>query len=308
MPSRRSSNSSRRANPPKLSFPLSDRAILKLLVIPALAILLGVTIYPLLFAYYMSVHDMTIVNFWNPRFIELRNYIEIISRSDFWYSIRFSIFFMIIVTVIEFAVGLGMAVLLDRPMRGKRAIISMILIPMGIAPALFGIMMKLMLNEFVGIVPYLLKQLGITYNFFRDFTSSLITLIWVDVIQWTPFIFIIIYASLQALPRDPIEAAIVDGASRWQVFRYVTFPMLRRTILIVIIFRIMDALKTFDTIYVMTGGGPGISTTTLSVYIFKLALILGDYGLAAAATIIFLYLAMVVVSFALRFLRREEVI
>jgi len=256
----------------------------------------------------MSAHDMTIVNFWHPNFIGFENYLEIITTADFWYSLRFSLFFMAIVTTIEILLGLFMAIYFDRPLRGKRYIISFILIPLGIAPALFGIMVKLMLNEFIGIVPFILKHLGITFHFFKDFTSSLITLIWVDVLQWTPFVFVILYAALQALPREPIEAAIVDGASKWQLFKHITLPMLKRTLIIVLIFRMMDALKTFDTIYVMTGGGPGISTTTLSIYIFKLALIHGDFGLAAAATILFLYLAMVAISFALKRMRREEII
>ena len=277
-------------------------------ITPVMIILLGVTIFPLLFAYYMSAHDMTMVNFWHPNFVGLENYLEIITTTDFWSSLRFSLFFMVIVTTIETLLGLFMAVYFDRPLKGKRFLISFILIPLGIAPSLFGIMMKLMLNEFVGIVPFILRHLGVTFHFFKDFTSSLITLIWVDVIQWTPFVFIVLYAAIQALPREPIEAAIVDGASKWQLFRYITLPMLKRTLIIILIFRMMDALKTFDTIYVMTGGGPGISTTTLSIYIFKLALIRGDFGLAAAATILFLYLATVAISFALKRMRREGII
>ncbi len=286
----------------------NEKLIPKILIAPVIIILFGVTIFPLIFAYYMSAHKMTIVNFWHPEFSGIGNYLEIIFGADFWYSLRFSILFMIIVTTIELFLGLFMAIYFDRPLKGKRFIISFILIPLGIAPALFGIMMKLMLNEFVGIVPFILRQLGITFHFFKDFASSLITLIWVDVIQWTPFVFIVLYAAVQALPKEPMEAAIVDGASKWQLFRYITLPMLKRTLIVILVFRIMDALKTFDTIYVMTGGGPGISTTTLSVYIFKLALIRGDFGLAAAATILFLYLATIVISFALKYMRREKVI
>lgn len=287
---------------------LSEKLIPKVLIIPTIVIILGVTTFPLIFAYYMSIHKMTIVNFWHPEFLGLGNFLEIILGADFWYSLRFSILFMSIVTIIELLLGLFMAIYFDKPIKGKRFIISFILLPLGIAPALFGIMMKLMLNEFVGIVPFILRQLGITFHFFKDFVSSFITLIWVDVIQWTPFIFIVLYAAVQALPKEPIEAAIIDGASKWQLFKHIKLPMLRRTLMVILIFRVMDALKTFDTIYVMTGGGPGISTTTLSVYIFKLALIRGDFGLAAAATILFSYLAMIIMSFALKNIRKEGVV
>lgn len=286
---------------------MNDRVFSRILVAPLLIVLFGMTIYPMIFAYYMSAHDMTIVNFWNPVLRGFGNYQDVLTRGDFWYSLRFSLLFMFIVTAIELVLGLFLAIYFDRPLRGKRIFISLILIPMAIAPALFGIMMKLMLNEFVGIVPYILKQFGIYHHFFRDFASSFLTLIWVDVIQWTPFIFIITYAAIQSLPRDPLEAALVDGASKWQTIRHVMIPLLRRTLIIVIIFRMMDALKTFDTIYVMTGGGPGLSTTTLSIYIFKTALINGDFGRAAAMTVLFLYLSLIVLTFALRYMRREGV-
>ena len=287
---------------------MSEKRLSKLLIAPVIAILLGVTIYPILFAYYMSVHDMTILNFWEPTFIGINNFISILTNNDFWYSIRFSLLFMVVVTSIELILGLLMAVFLERPLKGKRILVSLILIPMAIAPALFGIMMKLMLNEFVGIVPFILKQFGITFSFFRDFYTAFMVLTWVDVIQWTPFVFIILYSAVHSLPSEPVDAALIDGASRWQIFRHITLPMLKKTILIVAIFRIMDSFRTFDTIYVMTGGGPGISTTTLSVHIFKLALIQGNFGLAAAATIVFLYLALGILSFGLKYLSREGVL
>jgi multiple sugar transport system permease protein len=256
----------------------------------------------------MSVHEMTILNFWNPIFVGVDNFVKVLSSSDFWTSIQFSVLYMLITASAEILLGLFLSVFLEGTMRGKRLVVSLILIPMVIAPALFGIMIKLMLNEFIGLIPYLFRQIGISIHFFSDFPIVFTVLVVTDMIQWTPFVFIILYAALHSLPREPIEAAYIDGASGWRVFRYVKLPMLRKIIALVTVFRVMDALRTFDTIYVLTGGGPGISTTTISINIFKMALIRGDFGLAAASTIIFFYLSMVVLSFGLRTLRRGGVI
>jgi multiple sugar transport system permease protein len=278
------------------------------MVAPMLLTLISITLFPLFFSYYMSVHEMTILNFWNPIFVGVDNFVKVLSSSDFWTSIQFSVLYMLITASAEILLGLFLSVFLEGTMRGKRLVVSLILIPMVIAPALFGIMIKLMLNEFIGLIPYLFRQIGISIHFFSDFPIVFTVLVVTDMIQWTPFVFIILYAALHSLPREPIEAAYIDGASGWRVFRYVKLPMLRKIIALVTVFRVMDALRTFDTIYVLTGGGPGISTTTISINIFKMALIRGDFGLAAASTIIFFYLSMVVLSFGLRTLRRGGVI
>jgi len=221
------------------------------------------------FAYYMSVHRMTLQHFWNPPFVGLENYLRVFSLPDFWYSLRFSLLYTAVVTSVEMTLGLFLAIYFDRPLKGKRVLVSMIMLPMAIAPALFGILMKLMFNDVAGLIPYILKNFfGMEVGFFRDFNSAFLTLAFMDIVQWTPFVFIILYAAVQALPRAPIDAAIVDGASRWQLIRYIIIPLLKPTILIVAVFRVMDALKTFDTINVVTGGGPGNLTMTLSILVY----------------------------------------
>jgi multiple sugar transport system permease protein len=287
---------------------LRDQLVGIILVMPMLLTIISITLFPLIFSYYMSVHNMTVLNFWNPIFVGVDNFVKALSSSDFRASVRFSVLYMLVTASAELLLGLFLSLFLERTMKGKRLVVSLILIPMAIAPALFGIMIKLMLNEFIGLIPYLLRQIGIRMHFFSDFPIVFTVLVVTDMIQWTPFVFIILYAALHSLPREPIEAAYIDGASGWQVIRYVKIPMLWKIIALVTVFRVMDALRTFDTIYVLTGGGPGISTTTVSINIFKVALIRGDFGLAAASTVIFFYLSMVVLSFGLRTLRRGGVL
>ncbi|RLE84162.1 MAG: hypothetical protein DRJ39_03610 [Thermoprotei archaeon] len=288
---------------------MKERYIATLLVLPATIILFSVTLFPMIFAYYMSVHRMTLQHFWNPPFVGLENYLRVFSLPDFWYSLRFSLLYTAVVTSIEMTLGLFMAIYFDRPLRGKRVLVSMIMLPMAIAPALFGILMKLMFNDVAGLIPYILKNFfGMEVGFFKDFNSAFLTLAFMDIVQWTPFVFIILYAAVQALPRAPIDAAIVDGASRWQLIRYIIIPLLKPTILIVAVFRVMDALKTFDTINVVTGGGPGNLTMTLSILVYKLAYTRGDFGLSAAATIIYFFIAVLAANVGIRFLKRGGIL
>ena len=288
---------------------MKERYIAIILVLPATIILFSVTLFPTIFAYYMSVHRMTLQHFWNPPFVGLENYLRVFSLPDFWYSLRFSLLYTAVVTSVEMTLGLFLAIYFDRPLKGKRVLVSMIMLPMAIAPALFGILMKLMFNDVAGLIPYILKNFfGMEVGFFRDFNSAFLTLAFMDIIQWTPFVFIILYAAVQALPRAPIDAAIVDGASRWQLIRYIIIPLLKPTILIVAVFRVMDALKTFDTINVVTGGGPGNLTMTLSILVYKLAYTRGDFGLSAAATIIYFLIAVLAANIGIRFLKRGGIL
>ena len=279
-----------------------------LLIIPVLVLLFALTLYPTAFAYFLALHEITVQTFRNPIFVGLDNFIEISFNREFWYAIGFTTLFAFVVTPIEMGLGLLISLLLDRPLSGKRIIITLILTPLAIAPALFAVMMKLMLNEFVGLVPYILNSLGFHYSFFRDFPSSFLTLIITDIIQWTPFVFIIIYSGLQALPREPYEAALIDGAGSKEIFRYITIPLLKPLLLIVFVLRLMDAFKTFDTVYIMTGGGPGFSTTTASVMIYRASFIHGNFGLAAAATIFLLFITTAASTVGIRVLSKTGMV
>ncbi|HDJ67080.1 MAG TPA: sugar ABC transporter permease [Nitrososphaeria archaeon] len=288
---------------------MKERHLGILLVLPATVILFSVTLFPTIFAYYMSVHRMTLQHFWSAPFVGLENYFRVLSLSDFWYSLKFSLLYTVVVTSIEITLGFFLAVYFDRPLKGRKVLISIIMLPMAIAPALFGILMKLMFNDVAGLIPYILKNLfKMEVGFFSNFNSAFLTLAFIDIVQWTPFVFIILYAAVQALPRAPIDAAIVDGASKWQLIRHIIIPLLKPTILIVTVFRVMDALKTFDTINVITGGGPGNLTMTLSILVYKLAYTRGDFGLSAAATIIYFLIVIVIANLGLRLLKKGGIL
>lgn len=283
---------------------MRDRRLGFLLISPMLLMLLAVTLFPTLYAYYLSLYDVTILTFENPPFVGLENFFRVAASSEFWYTLRFTALYAFIVTPVEMVLGFLLALLFDRAFKGKRLLLTLILTPLAVAPALFGIMIRLMLDQTSGSIPYILRLLGIRYYFFRDFTSSFTTLIFTDIVEWTPFVFIIIYAAMQALPQEPFEAGLIDGASKLQMIRYIMIPLLKPALVVVLIFRLMDAFKTFDTIYVMTGGGPGFSTTTVSIYIYKQGFLFGRFGQAAAATIFLFYLTIAAAMIGIWLLRR----
>jgi len=289
---------------------MRDKTLGYLLVLPAVVMLLAITLVPTIYSYYFSVHDVRVQTFRNPPFVGLENYAWVLSNNEFWLSLRFTVLFTAAVGSVELLLGILIAVLFDRPIRGRRLFIAIILIPLGIAPALFSIMMKQMVNEFAGLIPYVLRSIGIQFSFFKDFPSTFMTIALTDIIEWVPFVFIIVFAALQALPREPFEAAVIDGASSWLVFKDITIPLLRPVLAVVIILRFMDAFKIFEVINIMTRGGPGMSTESISYFIYQLSWAGGynNYGWAAAATIIVFYMVTIGAGVGLYVLRRMKVI
>lgn len=219
----------------------------------------------------------------------LENYKNLLSEPNFWRSLRFTLIFAFVATTIELILGFSIALLFDRIFPGKRALFSIMLVPIMIAPSLMAVMFRLILNENIGIIPGILDKLGLSYSIFdqHNIFSSLVAL---DVIEFTAFTFLLSYSALQNMPAEIYEAAAIDGASKRQTLLRVTLPMLRPALAIVFLLRILDSIRTFDSIYILTGGGPGTTTQTVGIYIYKTAFIYGDFGLAAAAAVVLVML------------------
>jgi multiple sugar transport system permease protein len=215
----------------------------------------------------------------------LENYKNLIKQPNFWLSLRFTMIYAIIATVAEVILGFALALLFDRVFPGKRVLFSLMLVPIMIAPSLMAVMYRLILNENIGIIPGFLQQLGIEFSIFeqRNIFGSLIVL---DVLEFTAFTFLLSYSALQNMPAEIYEAAQIDGASPRQVLTRVTLPMLRPAIAIIFLLRILDSIRTFDSVFILTGGGPGTTTQTVGIYIYKTAFIYGDFGLAASASVV----------------------
>jgi multiple sugar transport system permease protein len=219
----------------------------------------------------------------------LENYKNLINQPNFWLSLRFTMIYAIIATILEVILGFALALLFDRVFPGKRVLFSLMLVPIMIAPSLMAVMYRLILNENIGIIPGFLQRIGIEFSIFeqQNVFGSLIAL---DVLEFTAFTFLLSYSALQNMPAEIYEAAAIDGANARQVLTRVILPMLRPALSIIFLLRILDSIRTFDSIFILTGGGPGTSTQTVGIYIYKTAFIFGDFGLAASASVVLVLL------------------
>jgi len=236
-------------------------------------------------------------------FVGLANYARLFATSGFLDAARFTLGFAAVVTVLETVLGFGLALLVNRVFPGKKLLFTLLLLPIMIAPALLGVMFRLLLNGDIGLVPGLLHGVGLDISLFAP-DRIVPLLVVLDVLQWTPFTFLIIYAGMQSFPTDVLEAAAIDGAGRWRTLVSIVVPLLTPVIAAAVFLRLIDAIRTFDVIYVLTGGGPGTSTTTLSIYVYKAAFESGNFGLAAAASTVIMVVLLPFVPLLVRRIAR----
>ena len=255
---------------------------------PLLILLAGLLVWPVYLGIQTSMtHD--VLSEFETYPVGLENFRNILTEPNFWGSIRFTLIFALTATIIELILGFSLALLFDRVFPGKRVLFSLMLVPIMIAPSLMAVMFRLILNENIGVIPGILEKLGLTYSIF-DQNNVFTSLIILDVVEFTAFTFLLSYSALQNMPQEIYEAAAIDGASSRQTLWRVTLPMLKPALAIVFLLRILDSIRTFDSIYILTGGGPGTTTQTVGIYIYKTAFIYGDFGLAASAAILLVLL------------------
>lgn len=219
------------------------------------------------------------------------NFVGLFKNAGFAKSAGFTAGYSAIVVSIEMVLGFGLALLVNHKFPGKKLFFTMMLLPIMVAPALLGVMFRLLLNGDIGAVPALLDNLGMGISLFAPDTVIPLLVV-LDVLQWTPFTFLIIYAGLQSFPEELLEATAIDGAGYFRSLWSVVLPVLKPVLFAALFLRAIDAIRTFDVIYVLTAGGPGTSTTTLSIYIYKAAFESGDFGKAAAASVVLLVVLM----------------
>lgn len=255
-------------------------------------------VYPLFQGIQTSFYGLTLLDPTAP-WVGWSNYTALFESPGFLEAAKFTIGFAVIVVTLETFLGFALALLMNRAFPGKKAIFTLLLVPIMIAPALMGVMFRLLLNGNIGLVPAVLSKVGLNVSLFApDSIKPLIILL--DILQWTPFTFLIIYAGLQSFPTDLLEAAQVDGAGRWRTLVSVTLPIMTPIIFAAVFLRLIDAIRTFDVIYVLTAGGPGTQTTTLSIFIYKTAFESGNFGLAAAGSVVIMIALIPLVPFLVK--------
>lgn len=255
-------------------------------------------IYPLTSGALTAFQSSTLLDQSN-QFNGLDNFASLFRSDGFAKAAGFTLGFAAIVVAIEMILGFALALLMNRSFPGKKLFFTLLLLPIMIAPALLGVMFRLLLNGDIGALPALLDTVGMSVSLFAP-DSVVPLLVVLDVLQWTPFTFLIIYAGLQSVPKELLEASAMDGAGYFRSLVSIIIPVLKPVMFAATFLRAIDAIRTFDVIYVLTAGGPGTTTTTLSIYIYKTAFEAGDFGKAAAAAMVVLICLIPFVPYIVR--------
>ena len=261
-------------------------------LLPTVLLLFVITIYPMLNSLWNSLHYFNLFTPDDKRFVGLGNYGDLL-RNDptFWAVMQITFIYTIGVVAIQFIAGLGMALLLDRAMRGITLLRTLIIIPILISPVVVGLTWRYMYEPW-GVLNYALGKIGIPpVEWVSQPNTALISIMVVDIWQWTPFVVLVLLAGLQSIPREVVEASALDGLKFRQNFTRIVWPLLRPVALIVLLIRMMDALKVFDTVYMLTRGGPGTSTYVASMYNY--VLFFGNYQVGYAAAMSYIILIIV---------------
>ena len=235
-----------------------------------------------------------------------KNFIDVLTSNDFWSSMRFSLVFSVLTTVFEAMLGFFLAYFFYKNFRGKRLLMTLIITPMMIAPSLFGLMSRILFNNFIGLVPnYIRMFFGADIEFFGP-DMVFFTLVLIDILQWTPFIFLIVYSAMLGVPKQTLEAAEIDGAGRLRILFNVIFPFVLPSIISSGFLRFIESFRVFDTIFVLTGGGPGNMTTSISIYIYEMGFSMGKQSVASAAGLILFLIMLVPTILSVRGIGRSD--
>ncbi len=259
-------------------------------LIPSIILLAFTSIYPLFYSFIHSFYNWN----WGEQkdFVGLQNYIFLLTNEEFWVVIRNTFLFASFACFFEVSLGIILALYIDRIKVGSTIIRTILLIPLMVSGIIVSMMSKVIFNNLFGVIPFYLKKIGLKSSFFGSSDAAMPTLIGVDVWWQTAFVFIIILAGLQSIPQEPIESAKIEGATEWQITRYIRLPMIRSLVFLVIIFRSIDTLKIFDLVWGITGGGPGISTEVVQTYSYRLAF--GFLQMSKSMTVMILFSSVVI--------------
>lgn len=273
---------------------------------PMFGFLLVFELWPFFVMLDQSVHFL---NYTQPakngQFIGFDNYRKAVFDENFLHSVRVTLLFLIVALPLEFLLGLAVAVLLSYHLWLKRFVLPLLLIPMILAPIVVGLTARLNLNPVFGLIGVFLRDIGLARNgLLSSGTSAFFTIVAVDVWQWTPFLTMIFIAAILGMPREPFEAAEVEGANRWHIFRHITLPLLRPIIIVALLLRLTDAFKTFDQVFIMTGGGPGASTELATIFAYKVNFASWNLGYGSAVVALLFFIGFVLTFVLLKLMTR----
>ena len=271
----------------------SNKIVPYIFLLPAALIIIVGLFIPLWNSIILSFYDWSFGQAWSDKeFLGFENFIRLWNDEESWRSVRITFVFGFWVVLLEMLIGLGLALLLEKPLVGSTFFRTIFVMPLMIAPIVVGLIWRYLLDARNGVVNYYLENIGeavpflqnlgfVRHSWLSDPNLAMFSIVISDVWQWTPFIFMIILAGLQGLPSDVIEASFIDGANWWQMTMQVKLPMMTSIILIALLMRIIDVFRALEVIYILTNGGPGGNTRVLSLHMFQTAFQARDFGYAA---------------------------
>jgi multiple sugar transport system permease protein len=287
----------------------SARRFLWLCITPVILFLILVSLLPLIMAASDSLREMSLAAVSRyGRFVGLENFIAVLDEgSGFFNAMWRTALFVAIVVPVEFMLGLLMAMALNREFRSRRIWVTILLLPTMVAPVVVGLMWDFLLMPEFGLLTWVMNYFGWFHEapVFSRALSAFLAIALIDVWEWTPFMMLFMLAGLLGMPQEPIEAAHIDGASPWRVFWHVQLPLLRPMIVVALLFRSIDASKIFETIFVLTNGGPGSTTELISIYAFRTAFQTWELGDAAAVCLIIGFFSVLAASIFYKVVSRQ---
>ena len=284
---------------------LSDRGLAFTFIAPALALLLLMSVFPLLWSLYLSFTNYSATRSTPAEWVGFDNYVNILTSAAVHQRALTTLVYVVGAVALQTLLGFSIAYLISRRVRARGLLTTLFLVPMMISPVVVGLFWRFMLDTQFGVVNSLLGSAGFgQVEWLTKQRTALLSVIVVDTWQWTPFIMLIALAGLTAVPKYLYEAASIDRASEWFRFRHITLPLVWPLLLIAVLFRAIEAFRLFDLVYILTNGGPGVSTETLSFHVYKVAFLGFDTGVASAYGILMVLVVIVLAQLYLRYLEK----
>ncbi len=274
-------------------------------ILPAGIVVAVIILFPWAFTIFMSVQDFHVGG--TRSFAGLANYSRMLSDERFQWSILRTLYFTALAVALPCLFGVAAAVCFHREFPGRGLARTIFIMPMMATPVAVALVWTMMFHPQLGVLNYLLTSVGLPPSaWVYDPATVIPTLVMVETWQWTPLVMLIVLGGLASLPTDPYEAAVLDGANAWQVFRHVTLPLVWPFVVIAAVIRGIDALKAFDTIFVISNGGPGTASETLNILLYLQAFSFYDIGYASAVVVVFFVLVMLVTLLMLHFRQKAR--
>jgi multiple sugar transport system permease protein len=273
--------------------------------LPAAVVVLVVILFPWIFTLFMSVHDWKVTG--DTPYVGFANYAKMLTDERFLNAVWRTLIFTAASVIAPLILGVWAAVCFSSQFKGRGLARTLFVLPMMATPVAISLVWTMMFHPQLGVLNYILISLGLPPSaWVYSATTVIPTLVMVETWQWTPLVMLIVLGGIASLPQDPYEAAILDGASTWQMFRHITLPLVMPFIMVAAVIRIIDALKTFDTIYVITLGGPGSASETINILLYQTAFAYYDLGYGSAMVVVFFMLILLISMLLLRLRQRED--